>query len=124
MARESRVIIFDARDPSDLKKVATIDVSGWNTQMHLVDDQLILVSSTSNGTTNVQVFDITDPSTPKPQTSFNVAGLSPQSRFAAGQLTLYSSSYISARPTTVHYGNSEHGLHRVNGDAHWSLRDR
>ena len=103
----SRVAIFDARDPSNLKKVATIDVSGWNTQMHLVDDQLILVSSDwqatmLNGATGVQVFDVTDPSTPKLQTSLKVAGSSQQSRFAAGQLTLYGSSYVSAlRPLFI-----------------------
>jgi uncharacterized secreted protein with C-terminal beta-propeller domain len=97
----NQVVVFDARDPSNLKKVATIDVSGWNTQMHLVNDQLILVSSDwqstlPNGATNVQVFDVADPSNPKLQTSLKIAGSSQQSRFAAGQLTLYGSSYVSA----------------------------
>lgn len=106
MAQEAE-LPFSMRDPSNLKKVATIDVSGWNTQMHLVDDQLILVSSDwqatmLNGATGVQVFDVTDPSTPKLQTSLKVAGSSQQSRFAAGQLTLYGSSYVRAlRPLFI-----------------------
>ncbi len=103
----SSVKIFDARDPKNLLKVAEIDVAGFNTQMHLVGDQLILVSSAlttalGDGGSLVQVYDVADPSNPSLQTSLQVNGWMLQSRFSDGKLTLFGNQYVSTlRPLFI-----------------------
>lgn len=116
----NQVKVFDARDPKNLVNVATISAPGNNVQMHLIGNQLILVTSdwstsSSRGDSRIQVYEVSNPAKPIRQTSLTVSGGMEQSRFSDGKLTLFGNQYVAAlrpkfisdNPTTLYNQLSE-----------------